>query len=748
MLEHDAMTKNAKAILDGLNPQQREAVLHDQGPLLVLAGAGSGKTKVITHRIAYLVEQRGVYPSQILAITFTNKAAQEMKDRINQLIGVASISMWVGTFHSMMARILRAHAERVGLTSNFTILDIDDQQRIIREGMKELLIDEHVLPLRTIQRQISAAKSELIDVDTYEKEAGQDATKRDIAYVYRRYQTYLEQTNCCDFDDLLLKTVELFENEDEVLTQYQERFRYVLVDEYQDTNHAQYRLVRLLTAKHRNLCVVGDDDQSIYSFRGANIRNILDFEHDFKGCKVIKLEQNYRSTGAILGAANAVIRKNEDRKHKRLWTDKPTGAPIVYYQSNNQVDEARYVANQIRSMHDRSVDPVLYSEIGILYRINALSRNVEFALREAGIPYRIYGGQRFYERKEIKDLMAYLRLIFTTSDDLSFLRAVAVPRRGIGDVTLQSMEAVASRAGSSLFDVALTAFDYPELSRAARKLQTFAQMIVSLRQTMLQDELSLVDFMKLVESQSGMIEDLEAQKQRGIQDAQTRIENLKVLFSDALEFGRQSMDEARQLAELPVELQMPEAERLPGLDASLQTQVQSFLERTALFSDQDSDDDGEAVRLMTIHSAKGLEFDNVFLIGAEDGIFPSYQTQDDPEALAEERRLAYVAITRARRELHITTALSRLIFGQTRYGMTSRFVRDIPDEFLRELGGSRHESNFGYINRQQSQQDSQSGHSPSGNRSGWKFSSAGKVSLLERNRVSVDHAAETQSRRA
>ena len=550
MLEHDAMTKNAKAILDGLNPQQREAVLHDQGPLLVLAGAGSGKTKVITHRIAYLVEQRGVYPSQILAITFTNKAAQEMKDRINQLIGVASISMWVGTFHSMMARILRAHAERVGLTSNFTILDIDDQQRIIREGMKELLIDEHVLPLRTIQRQISAAKSELIDVDTYEKEAGQDATKRDIAYVYRRYQTYLEQTNCCDFDDLLLKTVELFENEDEVLTQYQERFRYVLVDEYQDTNHAQYRLVRLLTAKHRNLCVVGDDDQSIYSFRGANIRNILDLSMILRAAKSLNW-----SRITVQQARSSVPQTPSSIKMKigniSAFGQTSRLAYDCYYQSNNQVDEARYVANQIRSMHDRSVDPVLYSEIGILYRINALSRNVEFALREAGIPYRIYGGQRFYERKEIKDLMAYLRLIFTTSDDLSFLRAVAVPRRGIGDVTLQSMEAVASRAGSSLFDVALTAFDYPELSRAARKLQTFAQMIVSLRQTMLQDELSLVDFMKLVESQSGMIEDLEAQKQRGIQDAQTRIENLKELFSDALEFGRQSMDEARQLARCP-----------------------------------------------------------------------------------------------------------------------------------------------------------------------------------------------------
>lgn len=691
----------AEKLLSGLNKVQREAVLHDQGPLLILAGAGSGKTRVITHRIAYLVQVRGVHPAEILAITFTNKAAREMQERIAGLIGLVAGSMWVGTFHSMMLRILRRHADLIGFSANFTILDVADQQRMIKEVYKELGLDEKMMTVRSCLNLISNAKNKMQSWQEVEAAADNSEFTAQVARVYRAYQEKMQVNNAMDFDDILCYSVELLRQNPAVLEAYQNRFKYVLVDEYQDTNHVQYLLVKLLSGKYKNLCVVGDDDQSIYAFRGANIQNILDFEKDFSRSKVIKLEQNYRSTGNILAAANAVIKQNEGRTDKKLWTDQPAGDRLIFYQANDHYDEARFVAKEIKRLTGRPHHPVSLSEVAVLYRVNALSRNIEFALREAGINYSIYGGLRFYDRKEVKDLLAYLRLIYSPADDLAFQRAISNPKRGIGQISLDRISQLASREGLSMFELTCRAQHHPDLSRVAYRLQAFAEIINDLRSVMLDNKLGFKEFIGLVQEKSGLLADLVALQAKEPEEAAGRLENLRELLSDALEFEAQLRSELANLANLDyesegIDFDLTEDQSIQSLDdLTLEQMTCNFLERSALYSDQDQDQSRESVRLMAIHSAKGLEFDLVFLIGAEEGIFPGYRSLESQTELEEERRLAYVAITRARQKLYITASNSRLIYGQTKYNVLSRFVSEIPAENIEELGASSRSNVFG-----------------------------------------------------
>jgi DNA helicase-2/ATP-dependent DNA helicase PcrA len=671
------------SLLAGLNPEQARAVQHVEGPLLILAGAGSGKTRVITHRIAYLVTRHQVNPASILAITFTNKAAAEMKNRIEELVGPVSAAMWVGTFHAMLARILRRHADRLGYDRSFSIIDSDDQQKVVKQCLAELRLDEKTFAVRAVHGQISAAKNALQTPEEMARQAGNDFRRAKIAEVYQLYQSKIKRANSMDFDDILLESVRLLENHPDVLAEYQSRFRYILVDEYQDTNHAQYRLVQMLSAQHRNLCVVGDDDQSIYSFRGANIQNILDFEHDFKGCTVIKLEQNYRSTGNVLGAANGVIRHNAGRKTKKLWTDSDHGERITFLRAENHNEEGRFIAREISRLVTGKA--FRYGEIAILYRLNALSRSLEGALREEGVPYRIFGGTRFYDRKEIKDVLAYLRLIAYPQDDLSFGRIINVPRRGIGDTTIETLDQLAARQQTPLLDICRRADDYPELLRSANRLKAFAILIDRLRTALLADEMTFPDFIEWIEQETGLLQDiLDQQEKNKLSDSVDRIENLKELLSDAVEFDQRRRD---QLESEPA-VQVDEDHTL--IATTLPDILNAFLERAALYTEMDNDQgENDFVRLMTIHSAKGLEFKTVFLIGAEEGLFPGYRAMASESDIEEERRLAYVAITRARQKLYITTTRSRLVFGQTQSLMVSRFVREIPEEYLDEQGGSR-----------------------------------------------------------
>lgn len=671
-------------LLSGLNPQQAEAVRHDKGPLLILAGAGSGKTRVITHRVAWLVSVLGVRPSAILAITFTNKAAAEMKSRIEELIGSVSRYMWIGTFHAMMMRILRRYADRIGYDRGFVILDTDDQQKVIKSCLSDLNLDEKTFAVRAVHSQISAAKNALVDVGLFTRQAGNDYFRSHVAQVYRCYQNKLKKNNSMDFDDILCETVNLLQTHPDILAEYQDRFQYILVDEYQDTNHAQYRLVHLLSANHRNLCVVGDDDQSIYSFRGANIQNILDFEKDFKKCHVIKLEQNYRSTGNVLKAANAVIGHNQGRKKKVLWTQSEDGEKITFLRVEDQNEEGRYIAREI----ERKVAALSknqYRDFAILYRLNALSRPVEQALREQGIPYRIYGGTRFYDRKEIKDVLAYLRLIVMPGDDLSFDRIINVPRRGIGPASTEMLALIAGREGLAQLEVCARADAYPELQRVSGRLVAFAQLISRLSDGLYEENRTFDQYLDWVESETGLIQELLDQQQKaGRSETVDRIENLKELLSDAVEFENQIQQMQQQASDddLQPEDEVLLVQDLPGI-------LRAFLERAALYSemDQDSGQDN-VVRLLTIHSAKGLEFDTVFLIGAEEGLFPGYRSMGSQEEFEEERRLAYVAMTRARNKLVITTARSRLVFGQTQRYIISPFVREIPDPHIESIGGS------------------------------------------------------------
>ena len=639
------------SLLDALNEPQRQAVMATDGPLLILAGAGSGKTRVLTHRTAYLIEECGVNPYNIMAITFTNKAAGEMRERSDQMVGYGSESIWVCTFHSTCVRILRRYIDRLGFGTNFTIYDSDDQKTLMKDICKRLEIDTKMYKEKMFLSAISSAKDELIDPIEFETRAAGDYVKRKQAQVYREYQQALKQNNALDFDDLIMKTVELFKLDKEVLASYQDRFRYIMVDEYQDTNTAQFELIRLLALKYQNLCVVGDDDQSIYKFRGANIYNILNFEHHFPDATVIKLEQNYRSTQNILDAANAVIANNQGRKEKRLWTDNGAGDKITFEQLDTAAEEADFVARDIARRVRKG--EYQYKDCAILYRTNAQSRLFEERFITANIPYKIFGGVNFYARKEVKDLLAYLKTIDNGQDDLAVRRIINIPKRGIGAASINKVALYAQEQEISFYDALCVAEQVPGLGKAAAKIRPFVLFIQSMKAKA--KLLSVADLLQEVIETTGYVRELEAE---GTDEAEARIENIDELISKAVDYA--------------------EGEEAPTLNG--------FLENVALVADIDSfDENSDYVVLMTLHSAKGLEFPNVYLAGLEDGLFPSYMsiTSDNSQAeIEEERRLAYVGITRAKKNLTITSARVRMVRGQTQYGKVSRFVREIPPELL------------------------------------------------------------------
>ena len=643
--------RNDMSLLDALNEPQRQAVMATDGPLLILAGAGSGKTRVLTHRTAYLIEECGVNPYNIMAITFTNKAAGEMRERIDQMVGYGSESIWVCTFHSTCVRILRRYIDRLGFGTNFTIYDSDDQKTLMKDVCKRLEIDTKMYKEKMFLSAISSAKDELIDPIEFETRAAGDYVKRKQAQVYREYQQALKQNNALDFDDLIMKTVELFKLDKEVLASYQDRFRYIMVDEYQDTNTAQFELIRLLALKYQNLCVVGDDDQSIYKFRGANIYNILNFEHHFPDATVIKLEQNYRSTQNILDAANAVIANNQGRKEKRLWTDNGAGDKITFEQLDTAAEEADFVARDIARRVRKG--EYQYKDCAILYRTNAQSRLFEERFITANIPYKIFGGVNFYARKEVKDLLAYLKTIDNGQDDLAVRRIINIPKRGIGAASINKVALYAQEQEISFYDALCVAEQVPGLGKAAAKIRPFVLFIQSMKAKA--KLLSVADLLQEVIETTGYVRELEAE---GTDEAEARIENIDELISKAVDYA--------------------EGEEAPTLNG--------FLENVALVADIDSfDENSDYVVLMTLHSAKGLEFLNVYLAGLEDGLFPSYMsiTSDNSQAeIEEERRLAYVGITRAKKNLTITSARVRMVRGQTQYGKVSRFVREIPSELL------------------------------------------------------------------
>mgnify|MGYP000505718740 FL=1 len=633
------------SLLDALNEPQRQAVMATDGPLLILAGAGSGKTRVLTH------EECGVNPYNIMAITFTNKAAGEMRERIDQMVGYGSESIWVCTFHSTCVRILRRYIDRLGFGTNFTIYDSDDQKTLMKDICKRLEIDTKMYKEKMFLSAISSAKDELIDPIEFETRAAGDYVKRKQTQVYREYQQALKQNNALDFDDLIMKTVELFKLDKEVLASYQDRFRYIMVDEYQDTNTAQFELIRLLALKYQNLCVVGDDDQSIYKFRGANIYNILNFEHHFPDATVIKLEQNYRSTQNILDAANAVIANNQGRKEKRLWTDNGAGDKITFEQLDTAAEEADFVARDIARRVRKG--EYQYKDCAILYRTNAQSRLFEERFITANIPYKIFGGVNFYARKEVKDLLAYLKTIDNGQDDLAVRRIINIPKRGIGAASINKVALYAQEQEISFYDALCVAEQVPGLGKAAAKIRPFVLFIQSMKAKA--KLLSVTDLLQEVIETTGYVRELEAE---GTDEAEARIENIDELISKAVDYA--------------------EGEEAPTLNG--------FLENVALVADIDSfDENSDYVVLMTLHSAKGLEFPNVYLAGLEDGLFPSYMSimSDNSQAeIEEERRLAYVGITRAKKNLTITSARVRMVRGQTQYGKVSRFVREIPPELL------------------------------------------------------------------
>jgi DNA helicase-2/ATP-dependent DNA helicase PcrA len=640
-------------LIEGLNPQQKEAVLHTEGPLLVLAGAGSGKTRVITHRIAYLIQEKGVAPWSILSLTFTNKAAREMRDRIEALIGARVLDIWSGTFHSCCVRILRREIERIGFNRDFVIYDTGDQETLIKDCLQRLGYNDRNFPPKQVLAYIGRAKDELISPEAYSINAAYDFRMRKISDIYTLYQKKLKANNALDFDDILLHTLNIFDKNPDVLAYYQDKFKYILVDEYQDTNTAQYMLVSMLAKKHRNICVVGDDDQSIYGWRGANMQNILDFEKHFHGCRVIKLEQNYRSTERILDAANNVIKNNYGRKPKLLWTKNLTGEPVYVYKAFDERDEADFTAGMVRNAVARGDNN--YGDFAVLYRINAQSRVFEDSFMKMGIPYRIIGAHKFYDRKEIKDIIAYLRVVNNPHDDISLKRIVNVPRRGIGKVTLDRAEQLAYDNGVSIYSILLEASKLSELTRASAKIKSFTDMLVKLRS--LAEYLDLTELIKSVIDQSGIIKELE---QEDTIEAKTRIENIREFQSVVLDFVRNSEEED------------------PGLN--------DFLAHVSLIADVDTmADEQDRVVLMTMHSAKGLEFPIVFLAGMEEGVFPSYRSIGEESEMEEERRLCYVGITRAREKLFLTFTKSRTLFGNTTYNRQSRFIDEIPEDLLKYI---------------------------------------------------------------
>lgn len=688
-----------------MNDRQLEAVTTTVGPLLVLAGAGSGKTTVLVNRIACLVKYGSAYknedepylnethlalindylsgktdsinipslavypakPWEILAITFTNKAAGELKERIAARLGEQALDIAAGTFHSICGKILRRHADKIGYTSHFTIYDTDDQRKIMKEIMKSEGIDDKILPHKLVLKEISSAKDKLISPEEYYRSEGSDYRLSKIALLYRKYQATLVNNDAMDFDDMICNVVKLFEENPDVLAFYQNRFKYIMVDEYQDTNHAQYVLIRELAAAHRNICVVGDDDQSIYRFRGASIENILSFEDEYTDSTVIRLEQNYRSTQNILDAANAVIRNNRGRKSKSLWTDRGEGSKIKVFTAADERSEGKYITDDILDNVSRGAR---FSDHAILYRMNAQSNAIENVFARSSVPYKVIGGMKFFERKEIKDILAYLTIINNPYDDLRLKRIVNEPKRSIGDATVSAAEQVSASLGISLYEVFKTAGDYPVLSRAASKLKDFTDMIDSLRNEL--GTMPLGEFLELVAARSGYMQYLEA---LGPME-QDRIDNIKELGSNIAQYELESEE--------------------PTLSG--------FLEEIALFSDIDSlEGDDDRVVLMTIHSAKGLEFPNVYIAGMEEGIFPGNQSiYGGPEEIEEERRLAYVALTRAKNNLTITKASTRMLFGSTGRNPESRFLGEIPKEFCdisAEMGFSGYGSTYSYASK-------------------------------------------------
>ena len=634
-----------------MNREQQEAVLHVDGPLLILAGAGSGKTRVLTYRIAHLIDECGVNPWNILAITFTNKAAGEMRERVDKIVGYGSESIWVSTFHSTCVRILRRYIDRLGYDTNFTIYDTEDQKTVMKSVCQKLQLDSKLYKERMLLNVISHAKDEYISPNEFLLEAKGDFRQEKIAQAYVEYQKELKKNNALDFDDLLVKTVELFQGCPDVLEYYQNRFRYIMVDEYQDTNTVQFKFISTLARQYRNLCVVGDDDQSIYKFRGANIRNILDFEKVFPDAKVVKLEQNYRSTQNILNAANGVIANNRGRKEKALWTENEQGEPILFQQFQNGYEEAEYVSGEISKKVRKG--EAEYQDFAVLYRTNAQSRLFEEKLLYANIPYKIVGGVNFYSRKEIKDILAYLKTIDNGKDDLAVRRIINVPKRGIGNVTLAKVQAYADSRDISFFEALEEAGEIPGLGKAALKIQPFVHLIHEMRLSLA--DMSMQDLIQAILDKTGYAEDL---KHEDTDESEARLENIDEFINKAVTYE--------------------EGAEEPNLSG--------FLEEVALVADIDSVEDGDnRVLLMTLHSAKGLEFPYVYLAGMEDGLFPSYMSiaADDPtEEIEEERRLCYVGITRAMKELTITCARCRMVRGETQYNNVSRFVREIPSELL------------------------------------------------------------------
>ena len=634
-------------ILKGLNDKQYEAVINTEGPCLVIAGAGSGKTKVLTHKIAYLMQEKNVAPWNILAITFTNKAANEMKERVVNLVGEQAKDLWMGTFHSICVKILRSHIEKIGFTSSFIIFDTSDQRTMIKRCVKELDLDDKMFTDRSVQSEISNAKNEMLEPDQYEARAKGDFRKEKIALVYEKYQKNLKENNAIDFDDIINFTIKILNENPEIKEYYSNKFKYVLVDEYQDTNKAQFTLVKLFAENNGNITVVGDNDQGIYSFRGADISNILNFERDFKNSKIIKLEQNYRCTGNILKIANSVIKNNETKYEKKLWTENEVGNLPKIYSADNEYDEGNYIVEQIE--HLRRQEGMKYSDFAVLYRMNTQSRAIEQILGREGIPYKVVGGLKFFERKEIKDIISYLRLIQNPMDNLSLTRIINEPKRGIGKTSLDKIQDLAIENETSMYEIIKNADQYG-LNRVFLNSREFVNVIEELRAK--KDELIISELVKLTLKKTGYTKALEDEKTI---EAENRIENLEEFLTVAMEFEKEEVDNS----------------------------LENFLQGMTLSSDIDNVDDAEeSVTLMTLHSAKGLEFPIVFLVGMEEGIFPGYKSIGEESALEEERRLCYVGITRAKQNLFLTCSKQRTMFGSTSCNQISRFVKEIPEELL------------------------------------------------------------------
>ncbi len=634
-------------LLNSLNDKQKEAVLATEGPCLVIAGAGSGKTKVLTHKIAYLMAEKYIKPWNILAITFTNKAANEMKERVQNLVGEAANDMWIGTFHSICVRILRKFIDRIGFDNSFIIFDTSDQKTVVKECLKELKIDDKLFTDKSVMYEISNAKNEMLEPKAYATKYSGEFRKETIAKIYELYQKKLKENNAIDFDDIINFTIKILTENTDILEFYTNKFEYVLVDEYQDTNKAQFTLVTLLASKNGNITVVGDNDQGIYSFRGADITNILNFEKDFPGTKIVKLEQNYRCTGNILKAANAVIKHNTVKYDKKLWTENDEGNKPCIYSGEDEYDEASYIVNEIN--HLRREEYYKYSDFAVLYRMNSQSRAIEDILRRENIPYKIVGGLKFYERKEIKDIIAYLRLIFNGNDNLSLKRIINEPKRGIGKTSLDAIQEVADNNGISMYEVIKNAEQYG-LNRVYVNTREFIEQIENLKAK--KDEIKISDLIKETLRTTGYTQAL---KNENTIEAESRIQNLDEFLTVAIEFE----------------------------DESAENTLGDFLEGITLTTDLDNSDTSEdSVTLMTLHSAKGLEFPVVFLVGMEEGIFPGYKSIGEEKELEEERRLFYVGITRAKEYLHLTCARRRTIFGSTSYNQVSRFVKEIPKDIL------------------------------------------------------------------